>query len=368
MSSHCEEPEKMDDSVVLFDKVTILANLMKTSKKTIIFTGAGISTSANIQDYVQMSRNPKPLVMRAVEEQELEYKMPTFAHFAVHHLLRQGFASRIVTSNHDNLHVKCGTPESQVIDLFGNVFVEKCCKCQILFRRNVIVGTLGRICEKCGGRLMQIGTRMGAMTPEIPLQMAIECSKDADLALVLGSSMRVSPFCDIAMMCKNVCIVNLKDVPQQTKLKIFAPTDSVLKLLLSKLDCLDSLPITFKYRLPNLLRICSAELNEITFEIASPFVNEPPKALQSIRLTISTDQGTITPEFELGSDEAQRTVFISKGIISGIDNPLIRVGVIVEWRSQFEVPPYKGLVSFHKNDLQKGIEFPLHFEKHLEIK
>jgi NAD-dependent SIR2 family protein deacetylase len=43
--------------------------------------------------------------------------------------------------------------------------------------------------EECGGRLKKEGVRFGGTVPEGPLNIAIDESKKADVALVLGSSM-----------------------------------------------------------------------------------------------------------------------------------------------------------------------------------
>lgn len=67
-----------------------------------------------------------------------------------------GIVNYVVTSNHDNFHVKSGVPEDKIAELFGNAYVERCLKCDKLYRRHVVVPGLGRKCDKseCNGRLV----------------------------------------------------------------------------------------------------------------------------------------------------------------------------------------------------------------------
>ncbi len=47
-------------------------------------------------------------MLSSKREHELDYIMPTYAHMASKKLLEEGIAKFIVTSNHDNLHIKSG--------------------------------------------------------------------------------------------------------------------------------------------------------------------------------------------------------------------------------------------------------------------
>jgi NAD-dependent SIR2 family protein deacetylase len=124
-------------------------------------------------------------------------------------------------------------------DLFGNVYVEKCSKCKKLYHRKVIVPNIGRICDdpQCGGRLMKTGTRMNAITPEEPLAIACHHSKKADLAIVLGSSMTISPFCDLPSRAKKMVICTLQETPYDPKaaIKIHSKCDDLMRAVMQEL-------------------------------------------------------------------------------------------------------------------------------------
>ena len=141
----------------------------------------------------------------------------------------------MVTSNHDNIHRLSGVPQDRLAELFGNAYVELCLKCHAQFSRKTQPPSLGRACEKCGGRLVRTGVRFGQATPEEPLTRAVEQGKLADCALVFGSSMTVSPFCNIPPLAKHMVIVNLKETPYDANasLKFNATCDEVMKRVLN---------------------------------------------------------------------------------------------------------------------------------------
>ena len=154
-----------------------------------------------------------------LKEQDLDCIYPTYTHCAITELVKRGVVKFVATSNHDGLHQKSGLGDEFIADVFGNVFVEKCLKCKRLWKRSVVVPSLGRKCDdtSCKGRLQKTGTRMGETTPEEPLNRAWEIAKKSDLAIVLGSSLTVSPFCQIPFLAKQTVILNLQDTSYDAK-------------------------------------------------------------------------------------------------------------------------------------------------------
>ncbi|XP_004343843.2 hypothetical protein CAOG_07119 [Capsaspora owczarzaki ATCC 30864] len=237
-------PELEDAPALLETKLGKLCAMIDAAKYITVFTGAGISTSSGIPDYrgttgLQMTR--KPLVALGLSEQkELDYIMPTYAHAAVAALARSGVVKLVATSNHDGLHNKAGTPDEVIADIFGNVYTEKCDKCKTLFHRKVIVPTLGRVCDNaaCRGTLRKTGTRMGGMTPPEPLARADEQARKSDLAIVLGSSLLVSPFCQLPFLAKKTVVVTLQETPydSQAALKINTRCDAVMRRIMAHLS------------------------------------------------------------------------------------------------------------------------------------
>ena len=180
------------------------------------------------------------MVVLGMQEQELDFKMPSYSHVAITRLLEENKNVKyVVTSNHDNLHQKSGNPINKISNLFGNVYIEECMKCGQQYQRKTVTPALGRECddEECDGRLMKTQTRMNAMTPQKQLEDSISQSKECDLAIVLGSSMTVSPFCDLPLMAKNCVLVTMQETPydKEVNFSIHSKCDEVMKRLYPKL-------------------------------------------------------------------------------------------------------------------------------------
>lgn len=133
-----------------------IANLLHTSKRIIFLSGAGISVSAGVKTF---RGNTAVGSILHVRESDLDALMPTYAHFAITQLIKQGKAKFVVTSNHDNLHRKSGCSDKRLAELFGNAYIEKCLDCGQLYQRHVVCPAIGRICddESCGGKLIKTG-------------------------------------------------------------------------------------------------------------------------------------------------------------------------------------------------------------------
>ena len=81
-----------DTSSVLQRKVRLLAELLKLSRKSVLYTGAGISTAAGVRDYATKSRT------FAFGDSPLDAE-PTFAHRALAALHAAGLLHDWVQQN-----------------------------------------------------------------------------------------------------------------------------------------------------------------------------------------------------------------------------------------------------------------------------
>jgi NAD-dependent SIR2 family protein deacetylase len=97
------------------------------------------------------------------------------------------------------LFFRSGIPHDQLKELHGNIYLEKCEKCKAeYFRKFNVMGSgrqhlTGRKCEKenCDGFLIDSIIHFGENLPEKEITSSIDHSNMCDLALVLGTSMRV---------------------------------------------------------------------------------------------------------------------------------------------------------------------------------
>lgn len=111
----------------------------------------------------------------------------------------------LVSTNVDGLHRRSGFSADEMAELHGNGFKEYCEICGKDYIRAFDV-TLkrsgrytGRLCQddKCNGKLRDSIINFGENLPENELEKAMVHTAKADLVIMLGSSMRVSPACNI---------------------------------------------------------------------------------------------------------------------------------------------------------------------------
>lgn len=245
--------ERFDTAAVLSEKLDILADMIKASTHFVAFTGAGISTSAGIHDF----RGPEGKWTR--EAQGLEplsgvdtiRAVPTKTHMAIVELYRRGVLKYVISQNCDGLHRRSGLPASAISELHGNSNTEVCedAKCGRAYFRDGRCSRAvrsrdhftGRLCTACGSRLLEFTIDFGQNLPVEPLSRAQLHAEQADVHLALGTSLTVSPACDLpaasAAAGGKLVIVNLQRTPLdgQAALRIFARTDDVLVGVMQRL-------------------------------------------------------------------------------------------------------------------------------------
>ena len=127
-------------------KVKKLKNWIQESKHTVIFTGAGVSTSAGIPDF----RGPKGVW--TLEKKGLKPDMnvswddakPTKTHMAISKLVEQKMTNFVISQNIDGLHLRSGIPRIYLAELHGNMFVDECTICKKMYVRSSASTTVGR--------------------------------------------------------------------------------------------------------------------------------------------------------------------------------------------------------------------------------
>jgi transcription initiation factor IIF auxiliary subunit len=102
--------EFVDHDNVMREKCTHLANLLRRSKKTVVYSGAGISVAAGIG---QAARG------KAVGGKSTD-ALPTFTHYALGALSSHGLLHEWVQQNHDGLPQKAGFPQEKINEIHGS--------------------------------------------------------------------------------------------------------------------------------------------------------------------------------------------------------------------------------------------------------
>jgi NAD-dependent deacetylase len=239
--------------------ISRLVAFLAGSARTVVFTGAGISTESGIPDF----RSPggvwsrmKPIEFDTFmhnEEARREAWRRTFSgtagwvgakpnegHFAIARLVDTGKVSHVITQNVDNLHQDAGVPANQVIELHGNAGYATCLGCGLrheladLREPFLQQGTLPA-CRTCGGIVKSATISFGQPMPVEAMRRAEAASRDCDLFIVLGSSLVVYPAAALPMVAKTngaaLAIVNREptDMDGSADIVIHAEIGAVLR-------------------------------------------------------------------------------------------------------------------------------------------
>ncbi|XP_020990638.1 NAD-dependent protein deacetylase SRT1 isoform X1 [Arachis duranensis] len=244
--------EHFDASHLLREKIERLAIMIKKSKHLVVFTGAGISTSCGIPDF----RGPKGIWTlqregKALPEASLPFHraMPSLTHMALVELEKAGILKFVISQNVDGLHLRSGIPREKLAELHGNSFMETCPSCGVEYFRDFEVETIGlketsRRCsdEKCGGRLRDTVLDWEDALPPKEMDPAEKHCKQADIVLCLGTSLQITPACNLPLKAirggGKVVIVNLQKTPKDKKaaLVIHGFVDKVIAGVMDQLN------------------------------------------------------------------------------------------------------------------------------------
>ncbi|XP_015900384.3 NAD-dependent protein deacetylase SRT1 isoform X1 [Ziziphus jujuba] len=244
--------EYFDPPHVLQEKVERLAMLLKKSKHLVVFTGAGISTSCGIPDF----RGPKGIWTlqregKALPEASLPFHraMPSLTHMALVELERAGILKFVISQNVDGLHLRSGIPREKLAELHGNSFMETCSSCGIEYLRDFEVETIGlketsRRCSdnKCGARLKDTVLDWEDALPKKEMNLAEKHCRMADVVLCLGTSLQITPACNLPLKSLRgggkIVIVNLQKTPKDKKASLVIH-GLVDKVILGAMDVLN---------------------------------------------------------------------------------------------------------------------------------
>jgi NAD-dependent deacetylase len=139
-------------------------------------------------------KNAGPLVY-TVDEKE-----PSIVHTCLAELERRGFLKAVITQNIDFLHQKAGS--RRVIEVHGSPGMHYCLRCAGIrvgyaaAAAAVRAGSMPR-CPKCGRVLKPAITFYGESLPLEARREAEGEAQDADLLLILGTSLTVQPAASI---------------------------------------------------------------------------------------------------------------------------------------------------------------------------
>lgn len=224
-----------------------LGLLLRVSRCTVAFTGAGISTESGIPDF----RSPggvwtrhKPVYyhefvqsreararywkMRMEAYRDFAGAQPNVGHVALAEMERAGGLRGVITQNIDGLHQIAGS--RNVIEIHGTARRVGCIRCGAECtpeeaHARVVAGEEAPDCEECGAPLkaktISFGQQMPAREMELAQELAVasggENGGEPGVFLAIGSSLVVEPAASIPRIAREhgarLVIINATETP-----------------------------------------------------------------------------------------------------------------------------------------------------------
>eukprot|EP01039_Chlorochromonas_danica_P005585 gene5585-6148_t len=267
----CGDQEMIEDDHSLDQKIDELSTLLLTSQHCVVFTGAGISTSAGIADF----RGPNGIWTRelrgesfTIQENSVNvfnHAKPTLTHFALMELTKRGLIHHIISQNVDGLHLKSGLDIDKLSELHGNIFMEICDTCHRRYLREKDVGGMGckptgKLCDNpiCQGQLTDFAIDWDTELPSTIFSLARRELRQADLVICIGTSLRIQPAGNMPLTVLRtskvrdkpgkLVIINLQKthLDKTANLRIHHYCDEVMKRLCQRLEI--DLQLLAKYK------------------------------------------------------------------------------------------------------------------------
>jgi NAD-dependent deacetylase len=214
---------------------------LKESRAVVFFTGAGISTESGVPDF----RSPggvwtkyQPVLFQdflaseAARVQHWQLKKATYelfktvkpniGHYAMCQFEQRGQLLGLITQNIDGLHKIAGTSEGKLVELHGTDRWVTCLKCTKRFQPSDVYEDWHEdlptpTCDNCGGYLKSANVSFGQSMPVEAMQRAQAWSEQAEVFVVIGSSLQVQPAASFPVIAKRsgalLAIVNRDSTP-----------------------------------------------------------------------------------------------------------------------------------------------------------
>lgn len=301
---------------------------------TIVPTGPGVW---ELRDHPGAKRAP------TIRTTPITKAIPSATHMALVELARRNLIHFVVSQNIDGLHLRSGLPSTLLAELHGNSNLETCKKCQTKFLRDFRTRTAQKVhdhgttrkCTKCNAQLYDSIINFGESLPEYELNTSFEHAEKADLCLVLGSSLRVTPAANIpervGQRGGKLIIGNLQSTPLQdlASLNIHSMCDDLIKGLMAKLD----IPIP-EWELHRRIRVT---IKDLTISIMGLDLNQDIAytLFSAIRIFVRQETASKYDSKEIrGQETIVHTIRLAKR------DETLSVYIELTWQGHYNEPKY----------------------------
>ncbi|WP_373738188.1 NAD-dependent protein deacylase [Jeotgalibaca porci] len=231
-------------------KAKELAMIIEQAQNIVAFTGAGISTGSGIPDFRSsggvfdqisgrhysgeealsapfFERNPALFYKNFSETLSFPDAKPNFSHSFFYELEKMGKNVTIVTQNVDGLHEMAGN--SRVLDLHGSAtrWLRVADKQEVAFE-TIHTDDKGIMVDATGERVRPDIVLYGEQLDYNVITESIRAISEADLLIVVGTSLQVSPANTFVetFRGKHAVLINRTKVPMMDRFTLIAQTDS----------------------------------------------------------------------------------------------------------------------------------------------
>nr|WP_240515468.1 NAD-dependent deacylase [Fictibacillus aquaticus] len=209
------------------EKILELASWIRNSKRTVLLTGAGMSTESGIPDFRSQTglwAKYDPAYVSSTDALRDHYdlfrdfytlRIDDVTNFIPHegyHILTKmqsaGMITSIATQNVDGFHALSGSQD--VLELHGSLRTVSCHDCGNNATHQDF--TDKKTCQHCSGKLRPDIVLFGEMLPQDVWQKAMSHIEKSDLVIVIGTSLQVYPVNQLPSLTRGkTVLINRED-------------------------------------------------------------------------------------------------------------------------------------------------------------
>jgi NAD-dependent deacetylase len=214
---------------------------VQPASAVVFFTGAGISTESGVPDFrspggIWTKYQPvlfqdflasEPARVQHWRLKKATYELfktvkPNVAHYAICEFEKRGQLLGLITQNIDGLHKIAGSSDEKLVELHGTDRLVTCLSCGKPFEPASVYENLDEefsspTCDACGGFLKSANVSFGQPMPAQAMKRAQAWSEQAEIFIVVGSSLQVQPAASFPVVAKRhgalLAIINRDATP-----------------------------------------------------------------------------------------------------------------------------------------------------------